>query len=103
MSDDPDDAFLRYVSIHAETPRALFSKEHTIRLLRLAGEDTIAADVEHGDRRFYALHSDQADPLIATARSRIKAAEARAEAKVERGRMMFRQFQTAADRALGET
>jgi hypothetical protein len=69
MSDDwPDTEFLGYCDIHCETPRALFSYEHCVRLYRLAGHD-VADPTTQG---FHAMYADEAKPLIKTARERLR-------------------------------
>jgi len=104
MSDNPDewsdDFFLSYVTLHADTPRALFSKDHVVRLLKLAGRGALASDVERGSRKFYSLPSDEAGPLVKAARARIEHAARIAADKVDAKRMVARQYHVAAERAL---
>ena len=78
MSDDnsmdssewSDEFFIGYCDIHCETPRALFSYEHCVRLYRLAGHEV--ADPETPG--FHAMHAEEAKPLIKKARERLKEA-----------------------------
>jgi len=64
-----DNVFLGYCDIHCETPRALFSYVHCVRLYRLAGHDVPDPETQG----FHAMHEEEAKPLIATARERLKA------------------------------
>jgi len=70
MGADPmtDEEFLGYCDIHCETPRALFSEAHCVRLYRLAGEEVF--DPSRATR-FYAMHAAEAKPLIEKARERL--------------------------------
>ena len=63
-----DEQFLGYCDIHCETPRALFSYEDCVRLYRLAGHD-VADPTTQG---FHAMHEEEAKPLIAKARERLR-------------------------------
>lgn len=62
-----DEEFLAYVQIHAETPRALFSREQIVRLAELAGEP-IADDLPE----WAALRNPLAQKLVDAARKRLK-------------------------------
>lgn len=61
-----DDFFLGYFSLHAATELALFSREHVLRLLNLAGREPPPHLAD-----FVSVHSWVADPLIAEARKRL--------------------------------
>lgn len=61
-----DDAFLSYVCYHSRTDRALFSREHAERLVRMAGALELLPQLEHRD--FIAIHADVADDLLIKAR-----------------------------------
>lgn len=59
-----DDEFLGYFSLHATTPRALFHRDHVVRLLKMAGQPIPTSLSE-----WIAVRSDIADPLIEQAHS----------------------------------
>lgn len=70
MSLDSDDDFLGYVDLHSKTERALFSREHVLRLIKLA-------NVPEGQyplpmASFISVHADEARPLIERARRQLK-------------------------------
>lgn len=66
-----DADFLCYCDLHCETPRALFSWQHVVRLHDLAG---VEVEVTGPAPSFLAMHQDVAKPLIERARARIKTA-----------------------------
>jgi hypothetical protein len=71
LSKDPlasDHEFLGYCELHCKTERALFSKQHIDRLMRLAGGLPTTDSAE-----WRAMHEDVAMPLIKEARSRLTA------------------------------
>lgn len=72
MTDDwtewSDEEFLSYVSIHSETPRALFSADMVERLYELAGQEC----VWDGPRpAFFPVHAPLANNLVQAARNRM--------------------------------
>jgi hypothetical protein len=69
----PNEDFLGYCTLHSATPRALYHAKHIRRLLELAGE-YVQADALKDSQGFYAMHSEEADPLIKKAWKRLKAA-----------------------------
>lgn len=69
---EEDESFLWYVEEHSQTPRALFSGKDINRLLQLVGPikgmvESVAAE----QQQFYALHYEQAHPLVEKARKRL--------------------------------
>lgn len=69
LDNDTDEGFLTYVWLHAQTERALFSREHVLRLLRLAKAEG-SYIIPIGD--FMGVHYDVAKPLIERARRQLK-------------------------------
>lgn len=65
-----DEQFLRYCAAHCQTEEALFSAAHVRRLADLAG---IALAVS--GREWWVLRAESADPLIAMAYEKIRAAD----------------------------
>lgn len=63
-----DEEFLGYVEIHSCTDRALFHRDHVLRLYKLAHVET--PDLGHGS--WFALFQDVADPLTKKARGRLR-------------------------------
>jgi hypothetical protein len=70
LDNDTDEGFLMYFWLHSETERALFSREHVLRLLKLANVPEGQYDIPMG--RFIAVHYDVAKPLIDRARRQLK-------------------------------
>ena len=70
MDDMDDRAFLNYVKLHSQTPRALFSRAHVHRLCGLAG---VPCGL-HPDSNFCAVHEAVAFPLIEQALARQRTA-----------------------------
>jgi hypothetical protein len=68
--DNTDEEFLIYVELHSETERALFSREHVLRLLKLADVSKGEYNIPMGG--FIAVHYDVAKPLIERARRQLK-------------------------------
>jgi hypothetical protein len=60
-----DKELLGYIDLHSRTERALLHIDHINRLLELAGRPRISGG------GFYALHYEEAAPLIAEARRRL--------------------------------
>jgi hypothetical protein len=61
-----DDEFIDYVETHSQTDRALFHREHIMRIAALAGRE---APELRGE--WYAMRAPVAHPMVAEARSRI--------------------------------
>lgn len=72
LDNDTDEFFINYCRIHSETDRALFSKKHVVRILRLAGYDKLADGLEAANRDFLAVHSDEMHPICDAALSRLR-------------------------------
>jgi hypothetical protein len=70
LDNDTDEGFLTYVWLHSETERALLSREHVLRLLKLANVPEGQYGISMG--RFIAVHYDVAKPLIERARRQLK-------------------------------
>lgn len=70
-----DEEFLNYVDAHSRSERALFSGEHLIRLRELSGMFLTAMGGINPDG-FYALHDDQALPMVRRAREKLLATKA---------------------------
>jgi hypothetical protein len=68
LDDDTDEGFLSYVWLHSQTERALFSRGHVLRLLRLAKAEGYILPM--GD--FIGVHYAVAKPLIERARRQLK-------------------------------
>lgn len=76
LDEDSDESFLGYCAIHSQTDRALFHWTDVARLYRLAGEPLDADIPEDGAPNvFWAMHEDEAQPLIKKARERLRDAE----------------------------
>lgn len=71
LDNDTDEQFIQYCRIHSETERALFSKKHVVRILRLAGYDKMANALEDSDRDFLSVHEDEMHPLCDAALQRL--------------------------------
>ncbi len=71
--DDSDDGFLIYVDLHADTELALFSKQHVIRLLKLACVKP--GEYSFPNRSFISVPAHVARPLIRRARRNLKRLE----------------------------
>lgn len=69
MPDWTDEDFLGYVSLHSETERALFHREHALRLIRLSG----SALPKHQLPEWLSIHARVAKPLVNQARCRLVA------------------------------
>ncbi len=75
IGEDTDEGFLMYVWLHSETERALFSREHVLRLLKLANvpESQYSLPLHFlSVGTFVAVHSDIAQPLVERARRQLK-------------------------------
>ena len=72
LDNDTDEDFIGYCRIHSETERALFSKKHVVRILRLAGYDKLANALEDSNRDFLAVYSDEMHPICDAALRRLK-------------------------------
>lgn len=68
MALESNEDFLSYVWLHSTTPRALFSREHIIRLCELAGTDRHI--VAFGN--WFSFHANEAHPLVEEARKRLQ-------------------------------
>lgn len=64
--EDNDEDLLGYALIHADTPRALFHRDHVARILKLAGKS-----VPERLPEFVAVHSETMEPLVKEARRRM--------------------------------
>jgi hypothetical protein len=67
-----DDDFLSYVYTHSTTPRALFSREHVMRLAKLADAEAEIPTFQG----WVTLKDDVAHPLVLRAREILAAKEA---------------------------
>lgn len=76
MALESDEDFLSYVYYHSETERHLFSRDHVVRLFRLAGAEGAVQPAQLSD--FVGVNAEMAQPLVAKARERL-----RGEAKSE--------------------
>lgn len=65
-----DESFLNYVTLHSESPRALFSCTDAQRLCTLAG-----VECSIYNSGFIAIHEDTACPLVEKARKRLQEQE----------------------------
>lgn len=70
MSLDKDSDFLDYVGLHCETERALFSREHVLRLLKIADVPEGQYHIPMGS--FISVEADVAKPLVERARLQLK-------------------------------
>ena len=68
---DDDRFFIGYCETHSETERALFSKAHVVRILKLAGHYDEADCVEKDIVGWYNVYSDVMHPLCTEARNRL--------------------------------
>lgn len=64
-----DAELLDYAHYHSRTDRALFSKEHAIRLCQLSGREDMLPQITGA---FIAIHADVCDRLIAAAREKVQ-------------------------------
>jgi len=62
--------FLGYVWAHSETERALFSREHVLKLLKLANAPEGEYQIPLGS--FISVQADVAKPLVERARRQLK-------------------------------
>lgn len=78
MSDslEDDDSFLSYVETHSQTERALFSREHVTRFLRLAGIWSTAQEIDRDPLlrlgAFMEMHWEDIRPTMKLARQRLQ-------------------------------
>ena len=68
--ENSDEEFLMYVWSHSETERALFSRDHVLRLLKLANVPEDEYPVPRGS--FISVRYDIAKPLVDRARRQLK-------------------------------
>lgn len=64
---ESDEEFIRYVSLHSQTPRALFSREHCVRLAKLANVDYI---IPH--QAFLEIHYEDMKDVIEMAEKNVR-------------------------------
>lgn len=70
LDNDTDEGFLTYVWLHSDTERALFSREHVLRLLKLANVPEGQYSLPMGS--FISVPYAVAMPLIERARRQLK-------------------------------
>lgn len=64
MSDLTDEELPGYALSHCETEIGAFHQKHIVRLLRMAGMDSEAASVEHGNKEWYYLGPEVIHPVV---------------------------------------
>lgn len=67
---ESDEEFLSYVYYHSETERHLFSRDHVVRLFKLAGAEDGVQPEKLSD--FVGVGAEMAQPLVAKARERLR-------------------------------
>lgn len=63
-----DEELLGYASLHCQTERALFSRYHVVRIMKLAGKKVTESSIPI----WVAVRPDVMDPLVKEARARIR-------------------------------
>lgn len=68
MAEMSDEELLGYAELHCKTERALFHRDHVVRIYGMAGLEVKSSALPE----FVAVHEDAMEPLVAAARRRTK-------------------------------